>query len=144
MQAPCPNRPARISASGCLAAVLFGIAGLCGPTLAAAADAKGGHVGPILMHRAGPAAGPAAPTATRRVTVERRETRQTTQTGPVVLRGRPPDNTNASPIAAASGGASIGSSAAPPSAALPSDAGFDTSLDRSGLSPPGGVLRLGR
>ena len=140
MQAPCPNRPARISASGYLAAVLFGIAGLCGPTLAAAADAKGGHVGPILMHRAGPA----APTATRRVTVERRETRQMTQTGPVVLRGRPPDNTNASPVAAGSGGASVGSSAAPASAALPSDAGFDTTLDRSGLSPPGGVLRLGR
>src|SRR5437763_3301777 len=141
MKAPRPNTAsARIKTCGRLAAVLLGIAGLCGPTLATAAETKGGPAGPILMHRAGETASPAP----RRIVVERRETRQVAQGGPVVLRGTRPANPNPAPTPPGASGEGIGSTSGGPAVALPPGAGSDPTLDSSGLSPPGGVLLLGR
>ena len=141
MKAPRPNTAsAQIKTCGRLTAMLLGIAGLCDPSLATAADAKGGPAAPMMMHRAGEAA-PAAPR--RVVVVERRETRQVAQGGPVVLRGTRPANPNPAPTPPGASGEGYGSTSGPPGAFLPG-AGFDPTLDSSGLSPPGGVLQLGR
>src|SRR5437868_6901434 len=141
MKAPRPNiTSAQIKTCRRVAAVLLGIAGLCDPTLATAAEAKGGPAAPMMMHRAGEAA-PAAP---RRVVVERREIRQVAQGGPVVLRGTRPANPNPAPAPPGASGEGIGSTSGGPAGALPPGAGSDPTLDSSGLSPPGGVLLLGR
>ena len=136
MKAPRPSK----AGYGSLTAALLAIAGLGDPSVAVAAEAKGRPVAPIMMHRAGETAAPAP----RRVIVERRETRQVAQGGPVVLRGTRPAIPNAASAAPGGSGEGVGSSRNVPVGALSPGAGSDPTLDASGLSPPGGVLQLGR
>src|SRR5437764_1283024 len=122
MKAPRPNTAsAQIKTCGRVAAVLLGIAGLCDPSLATAAEAKGGPAAPMMMHRAGEA----APPAPRRVVVERRETRQVAQGGPVVLRGTRPANPNPAPAPLSVTGEGVGSTLGGPGPALLPGAGSD-------------------
>ena len=136
MKAPRPSK------AGCwsLTATLLAIAGLCDPGIAAAAEAKGRPAAPIMMHRAGETAAPAP----RQVIVERRETRQIAQGGPVVLRGTRPAIPNPASAAPGASGEGVGSSGNVRAGALSTGAGSDPTLDASGLSPPGGILQLGR
>src|SRR5215212_6623592 len=106
MQSPRPSKPGYWS----LTAALLAFAGLCDPSLATAADAKGGPAAPMMMHRAGETASPAP----RRVVVERRETRQVAQGGPVVLRGTRPANPNPAPMPPGASGEGIGSTSGGP------------------------------
>jgi hypothetical protein len=109
----------RIKSAGCLAVALIGLGSIAFADLAAAAGAN------------------------RRETarIERRVMTRTSPAGPVVLRGTPPANSNANqPAPAVTQG--YGASSAPAGVLQPG-AGVDTSLDRSGLSPPGGFL-MGR
>ena len=109
----------RITSKGCWAVVLLGITSLAQAEIAAAADAQ---------HR-------------RSVRVERQVITRTAPVGTVVLRGtRPASTFVGQPTPALTQG--YGSSG--PTRFAPPDSSFDTSLDRSGLSPPGGILNLGQ
>ncbi len=60
MRPPRLNKPSsRINGWGCLTAILLGIAGLCDPNFAAAADVRGGGAHPFDMKRADRTAPPA-------------------------------------------------------------------------------------
>src|ERR1051325_275514 len=112
-------RASRIISEGCFAVVLLGITSRAHAEIAAAADAQHRHF----------------------VRVERQVITRTAPDRAVVLRGtRPASSFVGRPAPAATEG--YGSSG--PARFAPPAAGFDTSLDRSGLSPPRGVLNPGQ
>ncbi len=148
MRPPRLNKPSsRINGWGCLTAILLGIAGLCDPNFAAAADVRGGGAHPFDMKRADRTAPPA---------VNRGITARRSQTPPgrtVVLRGsrpaNPPPNQNAGQATPGVSGEGYGSTAnRPAGVGLPPGAiglGNVGGFDFSGLSPPPtGVFILGQ
>src|SRR3954453_20775943 len=110
----------RTKRAGYLAAVVLGFSSTVHPDLATAANAKRHDM----------------------VRIERRVVTRVAPPGPVVLRGSTPANSNSNQAAPAVTQGYGASSA--PAGALPLGAGLDTSLDRSGLSPPRGFLYLGQ
>jgi hypothetical protein len=129
-----------IASRGCLVAALLAIAGLCGPNVAAAADAGGDGVHRFNSDRADPA----PPTAARRGDLA---PRPEVLSGVVVLRGsrpaNPPPNPNIGEPSPSEGGEGYGSSvnALPPGVI---DFGNVGGFDFSGLNPPVSAVILGQ
>ena len=142
-----PNEArSRIKGWGCLTAVLLGIAGLCDPNFAVAADARGGGDHRVAVDRADRTVTPGV----RRGIVARRS--EMPPGGTVVLRGsrpaNPPGNANVEQPTLGVSGEGYGSTAnRAAGVALPPggiDLGNMGGFDFSGLNPPASAWILGR
>jgi hypothetical protein len=136
------NASSRIRGWGCLIAILLGIAGLCDPNFAVAADARGGTAQRFDVEQADRTVPPAA----RRGIVARRS--EMPPGGVVVLRGSRPVYPNLGPPPFGVNGEGYGSTANGSADIGPTpytaDWGNAGGFDFSGLSPPAGGIILGQ